>query len=143
MLGMHNIMIGSHNKMFSWPHSSKYTIVSLGLWFAFLAAVIAYNYGREIGWPLEALVAIALIPAVTVAVQFMFALKQFDGQDEFVRALTAKRMIGAAGLTIVLVTAWGCLQSVMPLPAAPLWLIYPLFWSAFALVSPLIRGTRA
>ena len=58
------------------------------------------------------------------------------------RALTVKRMVAAAGLSITLATAWSVLE-LAGLPHLPAWLIYPLFWGVFGLVTPVIRDSRA
>jgi hypothetical protein len=115
---------------------------AIGGWALFLASVVAVAFGKSAGWPMAFLLALSLAPALTVVLQFWSAYRLIAAQDEFVRALTVKRMVAAAGLSIALTTAW----SVMELTGArhlPAWLIYPLFWGMFGLVTPLIRDTRA
>ena len=40
-------------------------------------------------------------------------------------------------------SAWGFLETYAGAAHAPGWLIYPLFWAAFGLVTPLVRNSRA
>lgn len=69
-------------------------------------------------------------------------LALMNESDEFVRALTARRFIVAAGLAMALFSAWGFMESYGDAPHAPGWLIYPLFWGLFGLVSPFVKSTR-
>jgi hypothetical protein len=99
-------------------------------------------FGKAAGWPPAALMALAAIPAATVARQFWAAYRLIAAQDEFVRALTVKRMVVAAGLSITLATAWSVME-LTGVPHLPAWLIYPLFWGLYGMVTPLIRDARA
>jgi hypothetical protein len=126
----------------TWPTDWRYVIGAVASWVLFLASVFAVVFGRHAGWPLAALVIVALVPALTVALQFRAAYRLITAQDEFVRALTAKRMVVAAGLSITLATAWSVTE-LAGLPHLPAWLIYPLFWGLFGMVTPLIRDSRA
>jgi hypothetical protein len=126
----------------SWPASSSYVFGAIGAWALFLASVVAVAFGRNAGWPAAVLLILGIVPAITVALQFWSAYRLISAQDEFVRALTVKRMVVAAGLSITLATAWSVLE-LAGLPHLPAWLIYPLFWGVFGLVTPVIRDTRA
>ena len=126
----------------TWPTSSSYVFGAIGGWALFLASVVAVAFGRNAGWPEAGLLILGLVPAITVALQFWSAYRLISAQDEFVRALTVKRMVAAAGLSITLATAWSVLE-LAGLPHLPAWLIYPLFWGVFGLVTPVIRDSRA
>lgn len=126
----------------SWPSDLRYVVGAIGAWALFLACVVAVAVGENAGWPRVTLVVLALIPAITVAVQFVAAYRLITAQDEFVRALTVKRMVVSAGLSITLATAWSVLE-LTGLPHLPAWLIYPLFWGLFGLLTPVIRDARA
>ncbi|MGA7674374.1 MAG: hypothetical protein WCA78_04935 [Rhizomicrobium sp.] len=121
-----------------WPGGWKYTVGAILLWAIFLSSLVAIQLGRQQGWPALALWVLALVPATTVAVQFVIAYRLIAGQDEFVRALTTKRMIIAAGLAITIATAWSVAELV-GLPHLPAWIIYPLFWGLLGVVTPLVR----
>lgn len=86
--------------------------------------------------------ALGLLAAAPVAGQIWATLVLLNESDEFVRAITAKRFIAAAGLAIALFSGWGFLESYADAPHAPGWIIYPLFWLAFGLVTPFIRTSR-
>ena len=124
-----------------WPGGRWYAFGAVGLWALFLASLCVLLVGRSAGWPAPALWALALVPAATVAIQFFVAYRLIAAQDEFVRALTVKRMIVAAGLDITIATAWSVAELV-GLPHLPAWLIYPLFWGLFGMLTPVIRGSK-
>lgn len=85
---------------------------------------------------------LGLSVAAPVAGQIWATLALMREADEFVRILTAKRFIIASGLAMALFSAWGYLESYAHAPHAPGWFIYPLFWAAYGLVTPLVRTTR-
>lgn len=86
--------------------------------------------------------ALGLVVAVPVAGQIWATLALMNDSDEFMRALMAKRFIVASGLAMALATAWGFMESYGDAPHVPAWMIYPLFWALFGVVTPLIRTTR-
>lgn len=85
---------------------------------------------------------LGLAVAAPVAGQIWATLALMQDADEFVRALTAKRFILAAGLAITLLSAWGFMESYAHAPHAPGWFIYPLFWACFGVSAPFVRTTR-
>lgn len=86
--------------------------------------------------------ALSLAVALPIAGQIWATLAFMKGSDEFVRTITAKRFILASGLAIALFSAWGFAESYAKSPHAPGWLIYPLFWGLYAIVSPFVQSTR-
>jgi len=130
--------------MFRWPNSPAYIVASIGLWLIFLAAIFCVTWGKHNGWPQPMLWALALFPAATVIVQTFMAYRLISKQDEFVRALIAKRMLIATGATITVAVGYAPFQQLLGAPEIPLWLIYPLFWGLFGMLSSFIRnGGRA
>lgn len=124
--------------------SRRYVIWSSLNWLLFLAAVAFLTWGADrLALPTFAIVAIALLAAISVAIQFFAAYRLVAVQDEFVRALNFKRGMAAAGLTITFAVGWGLAQQFLPVPRAPLWIVYPLFWGAYGLVTPFIRSSHA
>ena len=85
---------------------------------------------------------LGLAVAAPVAGQIWATLALMRDSDEYVRALTAKRFILAAGAALAVFSAWGYVESYAALPHAPGWLVYPLFWLTYGLVSPFVRTTR-
>ncbi len=127
----------------TWPRYRPYVIQSLLLWGFFLASLALLGWGSGAGrWPVAALAALALVHAASVGLQFALAYRLIARQDEFVRALTAKRMIAAAGLTITIAVLVGLAEQFLGLRHLPMWLVYPLFWGAFGMVTPFIESTR-
>jgi len=130
--------------MFGWPNSPRYVLTSIVLWLIFLAAIFGVTWGKYNGWPDSALWALALVPAATVLIQTFMAYNLISKQDEFVRALIAKRMLAATGATITVVVAYGPFQQLLNAPEVPAWVVYPLFWGLFGMLSGVIRdGGRA
>lgn len=119
--------------MYSWPNSPAYIIKSVSLWALFLAAITAVTWGRHQGWPAPALWGLALVPALTVIIQTRMVYNLISKQDEFVRALIARRMLFAIGAAITLVVAYAPFQQLLGAPDLPAWLIYPLFWALFGM----------
>lgn len=92
--------------------------------------------GKPAGWVLAAAVAAPVIGQIWATLSLM------RESDEFVRMVTAKQFIIASGLAMAVATFWGFGESFAGAPHLPAWLIYPLFWAAFGLVSPFIRSSN-
>jgi len=126
-----------------WPSSRPYVLGSLAMWGLFLVTIFLLSWASGPGrWPPAALWAVALVHAGSVAAQFFAAYRLIARQDEYIRGITAKRMIAAAGLTITLAVLLGVAEQFLGAPDMPIWLIYPFFWGAFGIVTPLIRDSR-
>jgi hypothetical protein len=87
-------------------------------------------------------IVLGLAVAAPIAGQLWATLALMNESDEFVRMLNAKRFILASGLAMTLFSAWGFAESYGDAPHAPGWLIYPLFWGLFGLVSPFLKSSR-
>jgi len=113
----------------------------------FLAGYVAVNVAAIFGAFDEIIgesagVFLGLAVAALIAGQLWATMSLMNESDEFVRALTAKRFIAASGLAMALFSAWGFVESYGNAPHAPGWLIYPLFWGLFGLVSPFLKSSR-
>lgn len=86
--------------------------------------------------------ALALAVAAPIAGQIWATLALVREGDEFARAIAAKRIILAWGICMILFSTWGLLESYAGVAHAPGWLIYPLFWAAFGVISPFVRTSR-
>ncbi len=85
---------------------------------------------------------LGLAVAAPVAGQIWATLALMHDADEYVRALTAKRFILAAGSAIAVFTAWGFCEEYAQAPHVPGYMIYPLFWLCYGMISPFVRTTR-
>ena len=85
---------------------------------------------------------LALAVSIPIAGQIWSTLALMAESDEFVRAVTAKQFIVAAGVAMALFSAWGFAESYADAPHAPGWLVYVLFWAAFGVTAPFIRTSR-
>jgi hypothetical protein len=116
----------------TWLFMSGYVAVNV----AAISGAFDEIIGTPAGWLL------GLVVAALVAGQMWATMRLIAESDEFVRIVNTKRFVAAAGLTMALFSAWGFMESYGDAPHAPGWLIYPLFWGLFGLVSPFIRNTR-
>lgn len=114
---------------------------------AFMAGYVAINiaailgaFDAIIGTPAGLVLGLAV--AVPIAGQIWATLALMSEADEFVRTLTAKRFIVAAGLAFALFSGWGFMESYGDAPHAPGWIVYALFWGLYGLVTPFIRTSR-
>lgn len=127
----------------AWPKSRRYVIWSSANWILFIGAVAFLTWGAVDARLSEfVLWAIVLVTAGTVAAQFFAAYRLVAVQDEFIRGITAKRGIAAAGVTITVAVLWGLAQQFLPVPEVPMWVVYPLFWGTFGIVTPFIRSSQ-
>ncbi|HZF94977.1 MAG TPA: hypothetical protein VEZ20_08905 [Allosphingosinicella sp.] len=125
-----------------WPRSTRYVILSSANWLMFLAAVAFLTWGTHgERLPAAAVAAVLALVGLSVVGQFAAAYRLVAVQDEFLRGITAKRVIAAAGLTITVAVLCGLAQQFLGAPAVPMWVIYPFFWGAFGMVTPFIRDT--
>ncbi len=122
------------------PGGWRYGLGALAGWVLFLALLVGVIYGRAHGWPVAILAVMAVSPAIIVTVQFTIAWRLVAREDEFVRGLFARRMLAAAGSCIVIAIAWSCLE-LIGAPHLPAWLLYPLLWTMFSMMTPLISRT--
>jgi hypothetical protein len=126
-----------------WPSSRPYVIGSVLMWGLFLLTIWLLSWG-SMGdrLPIAGLWAIAVLLALSVAGQFTAAYRLVARQDEYIRSITAKRMIAAAGLTVTVAVLAGTAEQFLGLRDLPMWLVYPLYWGAFGIVTPFISDTR-
>ncbi|MCC7267336.1 MAG: hypothetical protein IT546_08350 [Caulobacteraceae bacterium] len=124
------------------PAQRRYLVRTMAFMSAYVALNIAAILGAFDGLRRPGAWLFALAVAAPVAGQIWATLALMEESDEFVRALTARRFILASGLGMALFSAWGFAESYAAAPHAPGWLIFPLFWLAYGVVSPFVRSTR-
>jgi len=124
------------------PAARRYRIRTGG----FMGVYVALNVAAILGAfdRLEGPGAWALALAVSILIigQIWATLALMNESDEFVRALTAKQFIVAAGVAMGLFCGWGFAESYAEAPHAPGWIVYALFWAMFGVTSPFIKSTR-
>lgn len=92
--------------------------------------------GKPAAWVLAAVVSAPVIGQIWATLALM------RESDEFVRGVTAKQFIVAAGLAMAVATFWGFGESFAGAPHMQTWLIVPVFWGLYGVVSPFIRSSR-
>ncbi|HEX8232012.1 MAG TPA: hypothetical protein VF559_01525 [Caulobacteraceae bacterium] len=126
-----------------WPADREYVAGTWACFAVYIASIVALSWGAD-GGHIEgpALWAAALVPGAAIAAQLWVTLRQLSRMDEFMRALTAKRFLAAGMIACIVASTWGFLETYARAPHMPGWLIYPLFWGFFGVVTPFIRSTR-
>jgi len=124
------------------PAHKRYLIRTWLFMSGYVAVNVAAIFGAFDDIGRTAGLILGLVVAAPVAGQMWATMRLIAESDEFVRELTTKRFVAAAGLAMALFSAWGFMESYGEAPHAPGWLIYPLFWGLFGVVSPFIRTTR-
>jgi len=128
--------------MFSDSANRRYTIWTASCWTGYMlvtSAVTAISPERlSAPWTL----AVGVAVAAPVALHVWATLDLIRTADEFARALTAKRFILAWGFCLVVFSAWGLMEGLAGVGHAPGWVLYPLFWLAFGVVSLAVRSSR-
>lgn len=121
----------------------RYVIGTMAFMSGYVAVMVAMISGafddilsKPAAWGLT------LAVAAPIAGQIWATLSFMRDSDEFVRAVTAKRFIVASGVAMALFSAWGFGESFAGAPHIEGWLIYPLFWAVFGLVTPFIRSSN-
>lgn len=127
----------------STPAHKKYVMRTLAFMSGYVAVNVAAIFGAfdDIASPVAAW-ALALTVSAPVVGQIWATLSLMRESDEFVRAVTAKQFIVAAGLAMAIASVWGFGESYAHAYHLPAWLIYPLFWACFGLASPFIRTSN-
>ena len=104
---------------------------------AFMSGYVAINVAAIFAaWLL------ALSVSAPVVGQIWATLMLMRDSDEYVRAVTAKRFILAAGVAMAIASVWGFGESYADAAHIPAWMIYPLFWGCYGVISPLVRTSN-
>jgi len=121
----------------------RYVVRTMGFMSGYVAINVAAIFGAfdDIGSPVAAWL-LALSVSAPVVGQIWATLALMHESDEFVRAVTAKQFILAAGLAMAIASVWGFGESYADAPHLPAWIIYPLFWACFGLIAPFVRSSR-
>lgn len=121
----------------------RYVVRTMGFMSGYVAINVAAIFGAfdDIASPVAAWL-LALSVSAPVVGQIWATLALMRESDEFVRAVTAKQFILAAGLAMAMASVWGFGESYADAPHIPAWIIYPLFWACFGLVAPFVRSSR-
>jgi putative oxidoreductase len=125
------------------PAGRRYVFRTLGFMSGYVAVNVAAIFGAfdDIRSPVAAW-ALALTVSAPVVGQIWATLSMMRESDEYVRALIAKQFILAAGLAMAIASVWGFGESYADAPHQPAWLIYPLFWACYGVISPFVRSSR-
>jgi hypothetical protein len=79
--------------------------------------------------------ALALAPALPIGGSIVAIMRFMRDSDEYIRAVHAERFILTTGIVLFGCTVWGFMQNFADAPKIDLWIIYPVFWAIFGLIS--------
>jgi putative oxidoreductase len=119
----------------------RYLAVTLLSLFCYAILNIAAMSGALDGLSSPVRLSFAALVALPIAVQIWATLVAMRDSDEYLRAIMARRFIIAAGAAFAIFSAWGLAESYAGAPHAPGWLVYPLFWASYGLVTPFVRSS--
>ena len=128
--------------MFTDAANRRYTIRTVAFFSGYAAINMAAMAGAFDDLAGPGKWALALAVTAPVAGHVWATLELIRHSDEFARAIAAKTLILAWGATMILASGWGFLESYAQAPHVPAWMVYPLFWAAFFVVSPFVRTSR-
>ena len=121
----------------------KYVIRTIAFTIPYVAVNVAAMFGaydeiigKPAAWGLAAAVAALILGWIWSILILM------RDSDEFMRAVLAKRFVVAAGMAMTIASFWGFGESYANAPHIPNWMIFPLFWACFGVVTPFIRTSR-
>lgn len=121
----------------------RYVFRTMAFMTGYVAVNVAAIFGAfdDIASPAAAW-ALALTVSAPVIGQIWATLSLMKESDEFVRAVTAKQFILAAGAAMAIASVWGFGESYAAAPHIPAWIIYPLFWACFGVIAPFVRSSN-
>lgn len=114
------------------------TCLSMGFYVLLSMAAIA---GALDGMSRAPRLGFAALVCLTIVIQIWATLIAMRDSDEFIRALMARRFIIAAGAAFAIMSAWGFAESYASAPHIAGWIVYPLFWALYGLVTPFVRNS--
>ncbi len=125
------------------PAHKRYVFRTMAFMSGYVAINVAAIFGAfdDIASPVAAW-GLALAVSAPVIGQIWATLSLMRESDEFVRAIVAKQFILASGLAMAVASVWGFGESYAGAYHLPAWLIYPLFWGCFGLVSPFVKSSN-
>lgn len=125
------------------PAHKRYVVRTMAFMSGYVAVNVAAIFGAfdDIASPVAAW-GLALTVSAPVVGQIWATLSLMRESDEFVRAVVAKQFILASGLAMAVASVWGFGESYAAAPHLPAWLIYPLFWACFGVISPFVKSSN-
>ncbi len=126
-----------------WPGDRQYVVgtwISMGF---YALAILGLSWAIPEGLLSGPLMYLAILtPSLAIAGQLWVTMRFLGRVDEYVRGVTTKRFLAAAMLACIVATTWGFFETYAHAPHLPGWLVYPLFWGMFGVVTPFIRTSH-
>jgi hypothetical protein len=127
----------------TWPADRQYVFGTMGSMGLYVVSILGLSWAIPRGLLSGPAMYVAILaPSLAIAIQLWVTMRFLGRVDEFVRGVTTKRFLAAAMLACIVATTWGFFETYANAPHMPGWLIYPLFWGLFGVVTPFIRTSR-
>ena len=124
------------------PQAKSYITRTIGFMGLYILLNIAAMAGLLDGVALPARWVFAGLVGLMIGGQIWATLVMIRDSDEFIGSFLARQFILASGLSMAIFCVWGFGESYAEAPHLPGWMIYPLFWLSFAIVSPFARRIK-
>jgi putative oxidoreductase len=127
----------------TFPASRGYVVGTMASMVLYVIGIVGLSWSVPRGYLHgPAMYAAILVPSLAIALQLLVTMRYLGRVDEYVRGVMTKRFLVAAMLACIVATTWGFFETYAAAPHQPGWLIYPLFWGLFGVVTPFIRTSR-
>jgi hypothetical protein len=105
-----------------------------------VGVILAIQYGLVPPGPVR--YAVALAPSVPIAGVIFVGARYLRDADEYLRAMMARRILWASGVTFILTTAWGFLEDLAGAPHIPLYWVFTVFGALVGVSAVFVRSAR-
>ncbi len=108
----------------------------------YVGLVVALSSARNAGllnspWSWAA----AFTPSIPIAGVMWAVLVFMRDSDEYVRALTTRRLVMAMAITQVICSAWGFMEVYAGAFHVELYMVVPIFWASYGAISSFVRSS--
>ncbi|WP_292051374.1 MULTISPECIES: hypothetical protein [unclassified Brevundimonas] len=115
------------------------TLISMGI---YALGILAASFAVEYDLARPVIIALALVPGLAILAHIVAILNYLRSADEFLKALTARRLIIASMGTLAIFAVWGFLETFAGLQGPAGWAAYCVMWGLFGIVSVVERFTQ-
>jgi len=121
--------------MILWPRGIAYKLAGFALWIVWVVILAIFEYQKHLGYrspPSERLLWVA---CAIVAVQFFMTAVSLTAASADIRRTAITAIAVSGGICVAAAAIVGLLNAYSTGIRIPVWPVYPIFWSIFALCS--------
>ena len=108
------------------------TLIAMGV---YVLGIMAASFAVEQSLSRPTIIALALVPGLAILAHIVVILNYLRSADEFLKALTARRLIIASMGTLAIFAVWGFLETFAGFQGPAGWAAYCVMWALFGTVS--------